>query len=128
MKQFSVDLKEAVAADITDLLQTAIGEMDGERLVGIMADSPVTALFVGEKDLATCELATQLQGLFPARGAYKHYRTSPVHYAADLRAALTGKSLTLLYADGRLLLPGKQRVFAVNFEMSAPVTFYVTAR
>lgn len=125
MKHFSVNLRETVAADITDILQNVLGETAGEHLVCVMADNPVTGLFIGEENLATCELATQMQGLIPAKAVYKDYHVSPMHYASDLRAALTGKSLSLLYADGKLLLPKGQRVLAVNYERSAPVTFFV---
>ena len=123
MKCFSANLNEGIAVDITAWLQDVIAEYKQEGIVCVISDSATTALFISESNLATEDMAAEMKNNFPARCAYKERRVSPTHHAANIRAALTGKTLSLLCAEGKLILPNKQRVFAVNFEVSGTVGF-----
>ena len=128
MKFFSADLAEGIAADITDQLNAVASEFPDAKTTILMSGSPTTGLFIADKHLAGGDLAVEMRRTLPARHSFLNQKTSPLHLAADLRAAITGKVLTLMCKDGKIFLPCHQRVFAINYETSASVEFSVVVR
>lgn len=123
MQKFSVELSEGRAVDITDLLQEAVCRKD-EGILTVMTDNGVTGIFLLQNSPAVGEFAAEMARQYPARSDFKKYGVSPNHCAACFRAAVTGNTLSLLCENGSLFLPHMQRVFAINYETTGPVTFY----
>lgn len=128
MYTFSVSLKEAKARPITSELDKAAELTLGECILNVTSDRSTVALFVCESERSADYLAAELKNLFPARKCFNDLRTSPVHIVSDIRAAVVGKTLSLISDNSKLVLPAGQQVFAVDFEDDSEPSFKVYCR
>lgn len=128
MHCFSIRLEENAATDITELLHDALRGQAGEGIAAVVSSSTVTGLFAAESASAAQALVAEMRSSYPARAAYQSYGVSPMHLAANIRSAAVGNALIWPCADGALLLPAGQRIFAVHFECSAEVEFQVVVK
>lgn len=128
MQRFLIRLEENVVTDITELLHNALRGQEGEGIAVVASSSTVTGLFAAESVVAAQGLVAEVGRSYPARAAYQRYRVSPMHQAANIRSAVVGNALSWPCADGTLLLPAGQRIFAVHFECSAEVEFRVVVK
>ena len=128
MYSFSVCLKEAKARSITSELEKIASTVQGECFMNVVADSSTVAMFICDSERSADNFIGELKNLFPARRCFSDLRTSPVHAAADVRAASVGKVLNLIAENGKLVLPAGQQVFAVDFEDDSEPNFKVYCR
>ncbi len=122
MKRFTIEIETEGNTDIVNLSQELAAKLkgiDGDGLVHLFIGGSTAALTTLEFEpgLVTHDLPRALQQLAPDDATYEHEVTwNDDNGHSHVRAALLGPSLTVPFANGRLLTGEYQQVVLIDFD------------
>jgi secondary thiamine-phosphate synthase enzyme len=122
MKRFKLEIETDGSNDIINLHETLkplVRELKGEGLLHLFIVGSTAALTTMEFEsgLVKTDMAEVMQRLIPDDAHYAHEATwNDDNGHSHVRAALIGPSLTIPYADGRLLTGEYQQIVLMEFD------------
>jgi secondary thiamine-phosphate synthase enzyme len=122
MKRFKLEIQTDGSNDIINLHETLkpkIRELKGEGLLHLFIVGSTAALTTMEFEsgLVKTDIPEILQRLIPDDAHYAHEATwNDDNGHSHVRAALIGPSLTIPFADGRLLTGEYQQIVLMEFD------------
>ncbi len=122
MKRFKLEIETDGSNDIINLHETLkpqVRELKGEGLLHLFIVGSTAALTTMEFEsgLVKTDMAEVMQRLIPDDAHYAHEATwNDDNGHSHVRAALVGPSVTVPYADGRLLTGEYQQIVLMEFD------------
>ena len=122
MKRFTIELPTEGANDILNVsaeLKNSLGELTGEGLLHLFVVGSTVALTTMEYEsgLVRHDMSDVLQRLIPDDAHYAHEATwNDDNGHSHVRAAMIGPSLTVPFADSRLLTGEYQQIVLMEFD------------
>ena len=122
MKRFTIELFTEGNTDVRNLspeIARHVRNLPGEGVLHLFVVGSTAALTTLEFEpgLARHDLAALMEKLAPEGGFYHHEQTwNDDNGHSHLRSALVGPSLTIPYANGKLLTGEYQQVVLVDFD------------
>lgn len=104
---------------ITEQVEAAVQESGVKEGICVLTIPHTTAgLTLNSKmDTATlADLVNELRRIVPTRVDFDHIFDTPADAAGHIKSSLVGTTLSLVIADGRLLLGGSQGIFFCEFD------------
>lgn len=104
---------------ITEQVEAAVQESGVKEGICVLSIPHTTAgLTLNSKmDTATlADLVNELRRIVPTRVDFDHIFDTPADAAGHIKSSLVGTTLSLVIADGRLLLGGSQGIFFCEFD------------
>jgi len=123
-KEISFETEKGQVVDVTDQIEELIGK--GSGITNIFAPHATGVLIIGENEPRIADDYKRLmESLAPEGGGWKHDSIdSNAH--AHLRSAMFGTSLTIPFADGKLILGTWQRIMFIECDGSRTRRILVT--
>jgi secondary thiamine-phosphate synthase enzyme len=122
MKRFKVEIETDGSSDIinlSELLKPQLRELRGEGVLHLFLIGSTAALTTMEYEsgLVKHDMAEVLQRLIPDDAHYVHEATwNDDNGHSHVRAAMIGPSLTIPFADSRLLTGEYQQIVLMEFD------------
>ena len=104
---------------ITEQVEAAVQESGVKEGICVLFIPHTTAgLTLNSKmDAATlADLVNEIRRIVPTRVDFDHIFDTPADAAGHIKSSLVGTTLSLVIADGRLLLGGSQGIFFCEFD------------
>ncbi|MFN3486999.1 MAG: secondary thiamine-phosphate synthase enzyme YjbQ [Planctomycetota bacterium] len=103
--------------DILDITSRVADAVHGRGIATVFVSGSTAGITTIEYEPGLLQdLKDAFEKIAPERDAYHHHATGDDNGSAHVRAALLGPSVTIPFADGRLLLGPWQQIVLVDFD------------
>ncbi len=103
--------------DVIDLTPRVAETVRGRGVATVFVSGSTAGITTIEYEPGLLQdLKEAFEKIAPERDAYHHHATGDDNGSAHVRAALLGPSVTIPFADGRLLLGTWQQIVLVDFD------------
>jgi secondary thiamine-phosphate synthase enzyme len=118
-RTLTLDTDRSALFDITPLVREAVMEsdiLDGLAVVWVPHTTAAVSIVSFPDPRGLEDVMDEICRLVPTRIDFKHEHDTPQDAAGHVKSALVGASLTLIVADGEVLLGHSQKIFLFEFD------------
>jgi secondary thiamine-phosphate synthase enzyme len=118
-RTLTLDTDRSALFDITPLVREAVmesGVVDGLAVVWVPHTTAAVSIVSFPDPRGLEDVMDEIRRLIPTRIDFKHEHDTPQDAAGHVKSALVGASLTLIVADGEMLLGHSQKIFLFEFD------------